>query len=119
MTRFIDITGQKFGRLTAISRTTNSKEGKSRFLCSCECGSEAIVDSLSLRRGFTTSCGCYRREFRKTGHHPAVNSIYSVYKRDSQKKGREFSLTKEELSEIIMVTGEFLVTASRRPVMPE
>lgn len=33
------------------------------FLCRCQCGKEVRVDSKSLRKGHTKSCGCLQSEF--------------------------------------------------------
>lgn len=52
---FIDITGQKFGKLTALRYL-----GKSRWLCKCDCGEETIAVTNHLRSGHTISCGCIR-----------------------------------------------------------
>lgn len=61
MGKFIDLTGQKFGRLTVIERAEN-KGGKVRWLCRCECGNKKIIQGASLKSGHTTSCGCLRGE---------------------------------------------------------
>ena len=52
-----DITGQVFGRLTAIqpTRTNNNKHG---WLCRCLCGNNVVTTITKLRSGHTTSCGC-------------------------------------------------------------
>jgi hypothetical protein len=42
MPRAIDITNQKFGKLTAIKRA-ESKSGKTYWLCKCDCGNEKVV----------------------------------------------------------------------------
>ena len=52
---FIDITGQKFGKLTTLQYL-----GNSRWLCKCDCGEETIAVANHLRRGHTISCGCIR-----------------------------------------------------------
>ena len=57
----IDITGQKFGRLTATTQLKSS-HGKATWVCICDCGATKIVLSESLRRGKTKSCGCLRKE---------------------------------------------------------
>lgn len=62
MSKLIDLTGKKFNRLTVISRAENSKHGKVRWKCKCECGNEVIVDASSLRKNSVHSCGCYRTE---------------------------------------------------------
>lgn len=52
-----DLSGQKFGMLTAIS-FAGRRNGRIRWLAKCECGAEKIVLSGSLVRGQTKSCGC-------------------------------------------------------------
>ena len=50
-----DLIGQKFGKLTVISLySTNPR----KYLCSCECGGQAIVQPSNLKNGHTQSCGC-------------------------------------------------------------
>lgn len=59
MGSFIDLTGQKFGRLTVISRAAQA--GRPYWHCHCSCGCVAIVRGSHLR-GDTESCGCLRKE---------------------------------------------------------
>lgn len=66
MREFIDLTGQSFGRLTAIQIVESGDRGKSRWLCKCECGKEKTVRADGLRSGKSTSCGCYHTEINKT-----------------------------------------------------
>lgn len=73
----IDLTGQRFGRLTVIEQAESRRvlsyypEGgyhiitRARWRCRCDCGQEVEVDSQSLRNGSTKSCGCLRREMGK------------------------------------------------------
>lgn len=64
----IDITGQKFGKLTVVERAENSApckghtRGHVRWLCECECGNTTVVRTGNLRKGHTTSCGCVSRK---------------------------------------------------------
>jgi hypothetical protein len=58
--RFIDLTGQTFGRLTVLARDTTSK--RSRWHCQCVCGNFSLIFGDNLRSGHTTSCGCYLRD---------------------------------------------------------
>lgn len=62
MGQLIDITGNKYGRLTVIKRDGKSKDHQAMWLCECECGNQVRVRSKDLRNGHTTSCGCYNRE---------------------------------------------------------
>lgn len=62
MGAFIDLTGQKFGRLTAIKYL-----GRSHWLCRCDCGKEVDVFVGHLKDGHTRSCGCLYLEKRTKG----------------------------------------------------
>lgn len=58
----MDLSGQKFGKLTVIKRVedhiTPSGQHKQLWLCRCDCGNEKIIRGESLRNGVTMSCGC-------------------------------------------------------------
>lgn len=59
-----DLTGQKFGRLTVVSK--EGRRGKNiLWRCLCECGNECLVTADKLKSGHTTSCGCYQKERTK------------------------------------------------------
>ena len=64
MPKFIDLTGEKFGKLTVIKRVENSKSNEVQWLCSCQCGEKPIVKSKGLKRRErpTRSCGCLNKE---------------------------------------------------------
>lgn len=57
MSKALDLTGQKFGKLTAIERLP-SRKGKTYWLCKCECGNQTQVQTCHLRSGAIISCGC-------------------------------------------------------------
>lgn len=59
-----DLTGQKFGRLTAKYLVYGRRNGVSvrYWVCQCECGNEVVVGQGNLISGNTSSCGCYRKE---------------------------------------------------------
>ena len=61
MAELIDLTGQRFGRLTVVSRC-ESRGNMSVWKCKCDCGNVTDVYANNLRRGKTQSCGCYRLE---------------------------------------------------------
>src|SRR5687768_15266949 len=58
----IDLQGQRFGRWTVLSLALRTGPGQSRWLCRCDCGTEAVVASDGLRKGRSRSCGCSKRE---------------------------------------------------------
>ena len=68
MGTFIDLLGQRFGRLVVIERMPNNKRKQAMWKCCCDCGNEVIVESGHLRRGHTNSCGCYCRD-RSADYH--------------------------------------------------
>jgi len=57
---FVDLTGQRFGKLTVVARSKNNKRGQARWRCLCDCGNDTVVWSGNLRSGSTTSCGCLK-----------------------------------------------------------
>lgn len=63
MSKVIDLTGQRFGRLTVIERS-DSKNGRATWLCKCDCGNTKVISGVDLRRGTIKSCGCYLHDFR-------------------------------------------------------
>ena len=58
----IDLTGQKFGRLTVIKRAMDKKYSIPYWVCQCECGNTKIIRGSSLKSGATQSCGCFNKE---------------------------------------------------------
>lgn len=57
-----DLSGQQFGKLTAISCVGTNKKGNALWRCLCDCGNETTVVSYQLTMGKTKSCGCAKRE---------------------------------------------------------
>ena len=60
--RFVNRTGQKYGRWTLLYRTNNASCGHSQYVCVCDCGTVAVVSTNALVRGVSKSCGCLRDE---------------------------------------------------------
>ena len=56
----VDITGQKFGMLTAIMPVDKYRGSTMMWLCDCDCGQQAVVLIGNLRKGNSKSCGCDR-----------------------------------------------------------
>ena len=59
--RMADLTGQKFGLLTAVRRVSITARGAGIWLCECGCGGEREVSITTLRSGKTWCCGCERK----------------------------------------------------------
>ena len=63
MPRYIDLTSNKYGRLTVLHKDSERKSNSgSYWICECDCGNIKSVKSSSLRRGEIQSCGCLRNE---------------------------------------------------------
>lgn len=72
MSKTIDLTGQKFNRLTVLYRN-GSSGGKAKWHCKCDCGEECDVIGQYLRNGHTKSCGCLQKE--RTGEVARNNAL--------------------------------------------
>lgn len=62
MSKFQDLTGQKFGRLTVLKFSHRGKFRQSFWVCKCDCGSILIVRAGDLKNGHTKSCTCIQKE---------------------------------------------------------
>ena len=61
MSGFIDIKGQRFGKLVAIEYVGHYKK-RTAWLCQCDCGNTIVTTAINLRTGGTKSCGCLNKE---------------------------------------------------------
>jgi hypothetical protein len=85
--KLIDISGQRFGRLTALQyvglRDLTKKDDK--WDCVCDCGNKTLVSDAKLRSWHTRSCGCLLKDsFREVGknrktHGQSYSTLYSVW----------------------------------------
>lgn len=68
--KYVDLTGQKFGRLTVIERAERrTGHGEhAHWVCMCDCGKVTVVKSSDLTCGKTKSCGCFREEMKLLAH---------------------------------------------------
>ena len=62
MANFIDLTGQKYNKLTVISRAKSRRQPSGKLVtywnCKCDCGNITQVRGWDLKNGHTISCGC-------------------------------------------------------------
>ena len=79
MSQRIDLSGQRFGRLTVIRYDHTGKYGKAWWLCECDCGNKDVITlGESLKQGKTISCGCYRSDLLSK-HRQSFSRIYRIY----------------------------------------
>lgn len=53
-----DLTGQRFGKLTALATVGRDKNRKTLWECICDCGNRSVVIGAKLSNGRARSCGC-------------------------------------------------------------
>lgn len=76
-----------------------------KYICTCVCGNIRRVGASGLGRS-SKSCGCMQKEsvtkrIKENGFKSIKNKIYGNYKLSANRRGYEFSLTKDEFNHII------------------
>lgn len=79
MPKFIDRTGQKFGRLLVLERAGTNALQKVVWRCSCDCGNTVERTAGDLVTGNSVSCGCYLKE-RITKHGGWKKASYNTWR---------------------------------------
>lgn len=117
--RFQDLTGQTFGKLTVLFYAGKRKNKYSMWHCRCECGNETTLESSRLTLGQTTSCQpCFRHKPKTkrrsdfedlTGRTFGRLTVVSMEKHEKLKKGsRTHWLCRCECGESCVVRGDAL-----------
>lgn len=66
MSRRMDLTGKRYGKLTAVCPSGRSTKTASMiWRCRCDCGNEVEVSASDLKRGNNKSCGCLKEQSQK------------------------------------------------------
>ncbi len=60
--KFQDLTGQRFGKLTVLGLEQQKPGFPSLWKCQCDCGNITYQYGPNLKRGYVVSCGCYQKE---------------------------------------------------------
>lgn len=66
MPKFIDVTGEKYGRLLVLEKVKVRGKKEIYWRCKCDCGKLTQVMSQNLREGKIRSCGCLKDDIQKT-----------------------------------------------------
>lgn len=61
MSHMIDISGQKFGKLTVLYHDDDYAGMEAHWICRCDCGTVKSFRGSHLRSGVTKSCGCGKK----------------------------------------------------------
>lgn len=117
MGKIIDLTGQRFGKLTVKERDFSKKSADRSiyWICLCDCGTEKSINGRSLRTGNTKSCGCLQKEKSKEFNQNFVVDLtgkkferLKVLKRDLSKNKGVYWLCECECGNLRSVLGNRL-----------
>jgi hypothetical protein len=93
-----NLTGQRFGKLTA-QEFSHTRKQTAYWKCVCDCGKEVVRRTVDLTTGLAMSCGCSRVvSADAVGRH---YTIYNQYRCGAMSRGLEFTLTRDEVSELV------------------
>lgn len=73
----LDLTGQRFGYLTAVEPSRKEGVNRTAWKCICDCGNETITTTDLLRSGKTISCGLCNH--KKSYHEVFIESLLLDY----------------------------------------
>lgn len=62
----VDLTGQRFGNLV-VKRQEGKRNGRTQWLCECDCGKTTFAITSVLRLGKKRSCGCMSKKIDLIG----------------------------------------------------
>ena len=82
MSRHIELTGAKFGKLTVLKKAGINKHRQTIWQCICDCGENTKTTTYYLRSGHTTSCGCVQKNMLGNNtrkHGMSGTKTYSVW----------------------------------------
>ena len=86
--RRIDLTGQKFGKLTVLGLSDRQNASGARlWKCRCACGNITYAASNKLLAGKKLSCGCYAEGKRPPPGTKYLPKTDCVSYREGMKKG--------------------------------
>jgi hypothetical protein len=99
--RYLDVTGQRFGKLVAVEKLDKSRNNRALWKCICDCGNvcEVSVADLGIN---TLSCGCLKAEIltedcvEKTRLRNLTSKKRARKTRDSGVKGVVWSKSKQK-----------------------
>lgn len=89
--RKIDITGQKFSRLTAIKKLDRIN-GRYCWLFECECGKIKVAEKYDVEKGKIQSCGCLKGEKHGMANSKEYKSWQHMKDRCLNPKHKNYSL---------------------------
>lgn len=96
--RVIYEVGNIHGRWTVLRYAGRDRFDTVLWWCRCSCGAEKAFIGASLRKGVSTSCGCYNREKNRLPRgESAFNALYASMRKQARVRNYDFELTKEQV----------------------
>ena len=103
----VDITGKKYGLLTAVrwvktEKYITKRGGKEVYHnfweFECECGRKKILRKSRVTSGKSAirSCGCTRNKYKWKGYEQISGTYWGVLKKSAKKRKLKFSITMKE-----------------------
>jgi len=111
--QIINETNNRYGRLIVIKRAGSDKRNQALWFCKCDCGNYCIIRGRCLRSGHTKSCGCLAKEIFGSKRNQSnkgkklpkeereLKRRIRDIKRNSKRRNLEWSLTDEEVKNLI------------------
>jgi hypothetical protein len=100
--KFLDITNQRFGKLTVVSFDHRQKTSggfiKYYWKCKCDCGKIKVIRKSHLISGKISSCGCLSNRQGKDsphfkGYEEITGGYYNSLKKGATDRGRNFKFS--------------------------
>lgn len=110
MSKLIDFTGMKIGRLIVLRKGEDVKHGQSaKWICQCECDNIVEKTAYYLKKSKCPSCGCYKKEVSiakckaktKYNKYEILDDCVKLY---ASNTGAPFYIDKEDLDKVSKYT---------------
>ena len=111
MGKFIDLTGQKYGKLTILKKSEQrTSGGRIQWECECECGNKILATGDHLRSGHTKSCGCLQKQIAREINFKDISNqrfgkLIAIANEKSNSQGAAIWKCKCDCGNIIYVRG--------------
>jgi hypothetical protein len=96
MSKLIDLIGKRFGNWVVVS-LVQPYIHHTYWTCKCDCGTIKNVSAVSLKRGFSISCGC---SLRQNVNRSAFLRLFRTYHSNARLRGVQFKLSKSQTKRI-------------------
>ncbi len=77
--KLIDIIGNRYGKLTVVSRSSDKVGRDILWLCQCDCGNKSKNTKGNLKSGRVISCGCLKKEGNNKSHMMSKTRQYYIW----------------------------------------